>query len=666
VSLTHPKYRPDIDGLRAVAVLSVVAFHAFPGRLPGGFIGVDVFFVISGFLISTIIFENLPRDSFGFAEFYRRRIRRIFPALLIVLVAAFGIGWAVLFDGEFVQISKHVAAGAAFISNFALWQESGYFDTAANAKPLLHLWSLGIEEQFYIIWPLLLYWGWRLRVNLFLLCIVIAAASFAANISTSRVDAVAIFYSPQTRFWELLVGAIVAIKYHWIRSALETRRSLAHVISSCGALLLLIGLGLVTKDSIFPGWLALLPTFGTALLIAAGPAASINRWVLSVPSIRWFGLISYPLYLWHWPLLSFAYVVTFGAPPSTLRIAIVAVSILLAWLTYIFIETPIRFGRSHRTVPLLGSAMAIVSVAGVLFYLAMPSTRLGDPMLSLQHDRERKIVDTFSDSCVKKLGLEILEEENCRTNSPDPLVLFIGDSHAGALSSSVFVGRYAIPSVLVSGAGCKFYPTLNYTPIITGSGWGHNCTALAREAVRVAAEQKSITTVVVTHKAFQYASYSVGSTRLTTLREEILLGVGGLIEPLLDAGKKVIYVKDVPPFKWGPEKCVQRIPVGIAAPPDCRLPRAVFFNGIRSEYDAAIAELAANYPSMKVVDPTGMFCDNIYCYQRDSRDYFYNDTDHLSVYGSTRVIGSFLLDALPLKPSAAQDSAGHPPELAPR
>jgi len=489
-SLTHPKYRPDIDGLRAVAVLSVVAFHAFPGRLPGGFIGVDVFFVISGFLISTIIFDNLSSGSFGFAEFYRRRVRRIFPALLVVLVATLGISWAVLFGGEFVQISKHVTAGAAFISNFALWQESGYFDKAANAKPLLHLWSLGIEEQFYIIWPLLLYWGWRLGANLFLLCIVISASSFAANISTSRVDAVAIFYSPQTRFWELLVGAIVAIKYPWIRSTLETRHSLAHVISSCGALLLLIGLGLITKNSIFPGWLALLPTFGTALLIAAGPSAPINRWVLSVPSIRWFGLISYPLYLWHWPLLSFAYVVTFDAPSLTLRIAIVTVSIILAWLTYIFIETPIRYGRSHQAVPLLASAMAIVSVAGVLFYLVMPSTRLGDPVQSLLADRARKILDTFSDSCVKKLGLEILEEEHCRTNSPDPLVLFIGDSHAGALSISVFVGRYAIPSVLIFGAGCKFYPTLNYTLINPSSGWGHNCMALAREAVRVATEQK--------------------------------------------------------------------------------------------------------------------------------------------------------------------------------
>ena len=164
--LSHQKYRPDIDGLRAVAVLAVVAFHSFPSWVRGGFIGVDIFFVISGYLISTIIFENLDKGTFSFTEFYARRIKRIFPALLLVLIACFAFGWFALLADEYKQLGKHIAAGAGFISNFTLWNEAGYFDNSAETKPLLHLWSLGIEEQFYIVWPLLLWFAWKRKFNL--------------------------------------------------------------------------------------------------------------------------------------------------------------------------------------------------------------------------------------------------------------------------------------------------------------------------------------------------------------------------------------------------------------------------------------------------------------------------------------------------------------------
>ena len=163
--LLHPKYRRDIDGLRAVAVLAVVAFHAFPNWVKGGFIGVDVFFVISGYLISTIIFESLDKGTFSFSEFYARRIKRIFPALIIVLVACFTFGWFALFPHEYKQLGEHIAAGAGFLSNIVLWKDAGYFDNAADTKPLLHLWSLGIEEQFYIVWPFLLWISWKRKFN---------------------------------------------------------------------------------------------------------------------------------------------------------------------------------------------------------------------------------------------------------------------------------------------------------------------------------------------------------------------------------------------------------------------------------------------------------------------------------------------------------------------
>ncbi|HIE3585867.1 TPA: acyltransferase family protein, partial [Legionella anisa] len=169
----HFKYRADIDGLRAIAVLSVVVFHVFPKWMKGGFVGVDIFFVISGFLISTIIFEGLEKNSFSFVDFYKKRIKRIFPALVFVLLFCLILGWFALFPQEYKQLGKHVMGGAGFISNFMLWLETGYFDNAAETKPLLHLWSLGIEEQFYIIWPFLVWFVWKKRFNLFFVIMLI-------------------------------------------------------------------------------------------------------------------------------------------------------------------------------------------------------------------------------------------------------------------------------------------------------------------------------------------------------------------------------------------------------------------------------------------------------------------------------------------------------------
>lgn len=181
--LTHPKYRPDIDGLRAIAILSVVGFHAFPDWVKGGFIGVDIFFVISGYLISTIIFDSLEHNRFSFVEFYSHRIKRIFPALLLVLISCFIFGWFTLLADEYKQLGKHIAGGAGFVSNFIFWNESGYFDNAAQTKPLLHLWSLGIEEQFYIIWPWLLWFTWKKRLNFLTITIAVAIISFGLNIA---------------------------------------------------------------------------------------------------------------------------------------------------------------------------------------------------------------------------------------------------------------------------------------------------------------------------------------------------------------------------------------------------------------------------------------------------------------------------------------------------
>ena len=364
-----PKYRPDVDGLRAIAVLSVVAFHAAPGRLPGGFVGVDVFFVISGFLITAILFGGLQNDRFSFLDFYRRRIKRIFPALLMVLGATLTIGYWVLADDEMRELAKHVAGGAGFIANFVLWSESGYFDHAAETKPFLHLWSLGIEEQFYIVWPPLLYFAWRRRLSLLLVTLVIAAASFALNVVEVHGDPTAAFYSPLTRFWELLVGAGLTLAARSERHAIPVPSGVRReVIAVVGAILLGAAVALVDRDHSFPGWWALLPTIGTAFLIHAGPGAWLNRTILANRVLVWFGLISFPLYLWHWPLLSILRILEGAEVAQWKRALAVGTSILLAWTSYRWLETPIRHGTSPRTVPLLAGLMAGAIFIGCFGY----------------------------------------------------------------------------------------------------------------------------------------------------------------------------------------------------------------------------------------------------------------------------------------------------------
>lgn len=208
--IRHIGYRPDIDGLRAVAVLAVLIFHAFPTVMRGGFVGVDIFFVISGYLISKVILTTLDQGTFTIADFYSRRIRRIFPALVTVLVSCLVFGWNTMLADDLALLAKHILGGASFVSNFVLWSEAGYFDKASELKPLLHLWSLGIEEQFYVVWPLLLWAGWRMRLPLLLVVVLIGLASFALNILGVYENPTAVFYSPLSRGWELIIGASLA------------------------------------------------------------------------------------------------------------------------------------------------------------------------------------------------------------------------------------------------------------------------------------------------------------------------------------------------------------------------------------------------------------------------------------------------------------------------
>ncbi len=454
--LFHQKYRPDIDGLRAIAALSVVLYHAFPDKLPGGFVGVDIFFVISGYLISTILFTSLEQQRLSLVEFYVRRIRRIFPALITVMLFTLAAGWWLLVGEEFTQLGKHTSGGAGFISNFLFWNESGYFDTEAEAKPLLHLWSLAIEEQFYIIWPVLLMLVWRLRWNLLWTAAAAAILSMALNVAITQQDTVAGFYSPLTRFWELLLGAVLAALH--LRGMTSAPR-LSHLCSLVGAGCLLAALALLNQQRTFPGWWALLPTLGTVLLIAAGPQGVVNRRLLMAKPMVAIGLISYPLYLWHWPLLVYVGLVEHD-PPNGLRALVVLSAMLLAWLTYRFIEKPLRFSRNARSASLgLLATMLCLLFVGLAVNNGLLTPRHTSPEL-------KPILDAVDDWHYPT-GLDPVDSSvegvfQARSEST-AITLFLGDSHVQQYGPDIariveHNRERATTAMLVTSGGCPPIP----------------------------------------------------------------------------------------------------------------------------------------------------------------------------------------------------------------
>ncbi|MBI5323302.1 acyltransferase family protein [Bradyrhizobium sp.] len=428
MSLPSSKYRPDVDGLRAIAVMLVLNFHAFSGVMPGGFVGVDVFFVISGFLITGIIARELEQGQFSLLTFYVRRIRRIFPALLVVLAASLVLGWVFMLPAFYARLGLDVFASAGFLANIALLLQSGYFDLESARKPLLHLWSLGIEEQFYLAWPLILMLAARRKMSIVTVAAVLGIASFVLNVALIGSKPVAAFYLPFTRAFELLLGAVLACS--WDR--VDQGRRASDIRAWTGAAMIAASAALLDGHSAFPGWWAILPVAGTALLVSA-PEAWICRAVLASPPLVWIGLISYPLYLWHWPLLVFGATIKFQPLTLTERELVLLLSTVLAWATYAFIEKPIRFGApAPRKLWALCAGMALVGIAGGVVALGRGfDFRLPAEIRAVA--APGRSPDMRYQECLLDLAEKTDYAADCAEPGRRPLLLVWGDSTAGAL-----------------------------------------------------------------------------------------------------------------------------------------------------------------------------------------------------------------------------------------
>ncbi|ADI30623.1 acyltransferase family protein [Methylotenera versatilis] len=626
--LSHPKYRPDIDGLRAIAVLSVVIFHAFPTWVKGGFVGVDIFFVISGFLISTIIFENLSKDSFSFFEFYSRRVKRIYPVLLVVLSVCFLFGWFALLADEFKILGKHLAAGAGFVSNLVLWSESGYFDNAADTKPLLHLWSLGVEEQFYIIWPLLAWFAWKKKFNFLWVSFSILLVSFLLNIVQVHSNATATFYSPQTRFWELLIGSSLAYVKLFKSDLLDNLPPNAKNLSSVIGLTL-IGLAVttITKESAFPGWWALMPTVGTALIIAAGMGAWVNQKVLSNKILVWVGLISFPLYLWHWPLLSFEHILISELPTPKVRIIAILAAFVLAWLSYQFVEKPLRFRKDKKVTIILFSLMIAVGLVGYVTYLkdGLKSREVANLQVVNQgdvgHDEFREYYQAHFKLCtplaIRKEALPWKDTVRCFQSKEGQIdTVIIGDSHAEHL----FLGL----AEELKNKNVGYY-IKSGLPIISNKEFS----AIFNE---VANNQKITTVIMSSYWSQRLKEVPTDSSFKNELQKTI---------NMLNKHNKNIYIlDDTPNFSFSPKNC--KFSGSYLRWHTCE-DEATFFGKQKARYIHTLDDIEKVNLNVKILRTTQLFCDENFCYMAKNGELLYRDPNHLSINGSRFVAKNIIL-----------------------
>ena len=566
------------------------------------------------------------------------------------------MGWFVLFPDEYEQLGRHLAGGAGFISNFVLWKETGYFDNSADTKPLLHLWSLGIEEQFYIIWPLMLWAAWKGKFNFFIITLLFASVSFLLNLVFIHNHAEATFYLPQTRFWELLCGSLLAwlvlykpqISQHF---AQEYEPKLKHHLCSLlGFSLIMIAVFCFSKQTIFPGGWALIPVLGAALTILAGPKTWLNQAVLCNPLVIWFGLISFPLYLWHWPLLSFMRIMEGDIPSRTSRIIVILLSILFAWLTYQLIEKPIRWGnkRSKVKLVLLLVVMTGIGCSGLYIKHKKGLTsrfKNNSELLALRTTPVKTHAAYVSCSVLLPQFKDFKFDGACiisKNKMPD--TLFLGDSHTLHYINAVSTQFKNNSVLIISQTSCL--------PFSNNSFLKEDCKRKYDAVLSFLETNSSIKTVYVSG----YWAYLMtgGFSKIGTnwrnakpVNNEVpsfLVNGKEFFARVLKTKKELVFLKDIPDLDFNINYCYVSRPLKLpftSPTKNCTLDFASYKKRTY-QYDQVINQLLADFPEIKVYNPRGLFCTDKQCNIKGDKLPYYANGDHLNHHGATMVIKDLL------------------------
>lgn len=656
--MTALDYRPDLDGLRMVAVASVIVHHAAPNLLPGGFVGVDVFFVLSGFLITRLIVAELGAGTFSLVRFYERRARRLLPALLVMLAVTSVAASVMLLPAEFTQFMRSAAAASLFVSN--IWfahTVADYFGHAAEFHPLLHTWSLGVEEQFYLVAPLVFLWVAKVRPNaLSTVVAAITVASFILSISVSARWPAFSYYLPFCRAFELGLGALLAIAM--ANQPLRVPgRSVAVQQFAAPLGLMMIALSAFVLDPTvpFPGAAALVPTLGAVLIIASGAGGrGVVTKALSWRPFVFLGLISYSLYLWHWPVLSFARIgYAEAALPPEVTLMAVAVGFVASVLSWRFVERPFRKGVSSRSAKWKLASVAIVSTA------LLPVAALAVGAMNGLPGRLSPELAAFVDQKRATVPLRCRGDGNGATHCVDarhpegaPVdVILLGDSHAVRFAPTLIAeaSRQGIAVELIGKLGCQ--PLLG-TRRINGGEEGALCERHNTAVLAELGRRRDAPTVLI-HA--QWALYGAQRHRGTTHKDPVPLVLTGsaptaatdnhavvsasaarTVDAVRATRRRVVLLGTIPEIGWDvPRHLISSLRWGRALPqaPD----RAAYSALARGKADAVLAAIADADAGVTYVSAVDSFCRPA-CAIADAKGAFYIDSHHLSPHGARKLL----------------------------
>ncbi len=641
-------YRRDIDALRGISVLLVVIYHAFPEFLTGGFIGVDVFFVISGYLITNIIVNQINAGNFNFTEFYNRRIRRILPPLIAVLSTSLIAGWLIMLPDEFKQLGSHALSSSIFVQNFNLINELGYFDVSSHYKPLLHLWTLSIEEQYYLLWPAVLVAIFKLRADPLKILSVIVAASFLLNIYFVNDYKNEVFFHSATRFWELGIGSLLAIYSlkHNFTACPRTR----YILFTIGLVFIIFASVYLNARSLYPSWAGLLPTFGAAMIIAAN--VSFKNWggLVNV------GLISYPLYLWHWVIISFLYIYIGKKPNIEALLFAVLIAFFLSYLTYKYIEK-IRYIKSDYTAIALASCALLVAGIGVLVY--KNDGLVNRPQFAYVSELKIQLKRTpMTDKACVSYVRSVLQEKHrfdyCRSEfnkNNKKIIAVIGDSHAHVLFPGIakVARERGFNTILLANSSC---------PPLIGFNWGRNpkavkeCQSKILQIMQTLQSDPRIEKVIITTRGPTYIHGDVkGKITPASVRKSLktfccnskVMNYSTYFagyKKTLDQLDSIQHIRRIYYFLENPE--LDFLPKEVIARPFDYFDISTRHSTVdydlylmrMKKYRDLVYKTSTPYNKTIIVDVGPYLCDKKKCHAVKDGEFLYADDDHYSVFGS--------------------------------
>jgi peptidoglycan/LPS O-acetylase OafA/YrhL len=637
------RYRPEIDGLRALAILLVIMVHAFPASMSGGFVGVDVFFVISGFLIAGIIFTEMELENFSFTAFYIRRANRIFPALILVLGSSLILGWFTLFAEEFKSLGRSIAAGAGFAANINLYTEVGYWDVSGKFKPLLHLWSLGVEEQFYLAFPCMLWIIRKTKLNPVIALLLCSIASGLWARTSMNSDQAAAFYLPLQRAWELMAGAILAALTRHGADQRSSASSLVHDLAALvGISMILLATFGLDETIPFPGKWSLLPVGGAALIIAAGSNAWINRVVLSNKVVVYVGLISFPLYLWHWPLMSFASILAGGSMSNAILGTALALSFVLACATYHLLEKPLRLSAPSPGARALALTL-VLAVLGSIGYVIYKNEGFRSRPIEQHHAADLFIIkrpalaQDDTNPCFKALpdsfkdkfqqGLLPGTLVHCQAKRmEDVSIAMIGDSNAGQYAKDLH-DHFGASILTIHSSGRPYVKNINHDET-------------SQTMLSFLAKQASVKTIIIAHLGVELAQGdkpTLGKVQVLT-HPQYEQGLIDTIKDFQAEGKRVILLASIPILDFDPKRCEARPLSSLSLTGQCAIARQDI-EKTHSPYLAVMKHFRANFSQLEIVDPMNFLCDQKACYAKQNGLILYSDKKHLNSHGSALVTG---------------------------